>query len=939
MAILTVGVSQQFSTIAAAVAAAKAGDTVQIQAGTYTNDFPHVTSAITIEGVGGIVHLVATVPPPDGKSIMTVDASATIRNLDFSGAKVADNNGAGIRYEAGDLVIQNCSFHDNQDGLLGNPVPGGTITIDGSTFTHNGIGDGYTHNLYVGDIASLTVTNSIFTDAVVGHEIKSRAETNIIKNNVISDGPSGTASYSIDLPNGGNALIEGNTIEKGPHSENPTVIHFGGEGIPYANSQLTITGNTITNDLTARPATLLTNATLSDAIISGNTLLGVPFGTYSNGPATLTGNTEDGRAVPDSVITNSGGGGNVILFNDSLPHNVTLTSGQAVQGSAGLLTATGAGHDTVVGGSGGLVWTGQGGADSITTKAGSSNSIKLGLVGNTVDSEGTDVIKGTTGNDTYTIDGRATVQGSTGNSGYAVNGSAVIAAHGVDTVALGASATAQITAAEYVTLTSNGGTFSLSVQEPGKTVLDTVSVSGGATSLKAYGSGIFLTTGGGSHGEEIDLGTGTHNITSSGPDTIRAGAGNDTVIVTGRAAIYGGTGNLSVFGRGIVGQATVHGGAGPTTIDGNGGNILFQAGTGATFVEDRLSNVAIVGGAGRLSVNADAFSLTVQGGVGGLTLNDKFGGHTITTAAGARDTLNLVGGSSVTSNGTDEIVQSGGASSTITANGAATVDGSSGNNLFTMNGQDLLLTRSAEIDRTTVGGAANVMMSSMSARDVVSVAGGQLSYFDADFSAKNLLLSQVTIHGHALLDRANGASAAITTQGGAATQITTADAARISSYGSDTISAGAGALSVVVGGRAQVIFGAGGGTLTNDGSATVTGGSGNTTLVGGAASALDFQDGSGQALVQLGAGNGTVRAGAGAMTVQAGAGQELIEVQAGKTHGHELVTGFDASRDSIRLDGYAPGSAHVVAYAGGVQLNLADGTQIQFAGLTRLPGF
>ena len=63
--ILTVGAGQQYATIAAAVAAAQDGDVVQVQAGTYVNDFATVTAKITIEGVGGMVNLVATTAPPN----------------------------------------------------------------------------------------------------------------------------------------------------------------------------------------------------------------------------------------------------------------------------------------------------------------------------------------------------------------------------------------------------------------------------------------------------------------------------------------------------------------------------------------------------------------------------------------------------------------------------------------------------------------------------------------------------------------------------------------------------------------------------------------------------------------------------------------------------------------------------------------------------------
>ena len=64
--------------------------------------------------------------------------------------------------------------------------------------------------------------HSVFSQ---GHQIKSRAATNIIVNNRIEDlpqlGRTGYgSSYSIDISNGGVAVIEGNIIEKGPYSRN-----------------------------------------------------------------------------------------------------------------------------------------------------------------------------------------------------------------------------------------------------------------------------------------------------------------------------------------------------------------------------------------------------------------------------------------------------------------------------------------------------------------------------------------------------------------------------------------------------------------------------------------------------------------------------------------------------------------------------------------------
>ena len=267
MSILTVGAGQQFSTIGDAIRASKDGDTVQVQAGTYVNDFATINTKITITAVGGMAHLLATVPPPDGKAIFTINASATLDHLEFSGAKVADANGAGIRYQNGDLVLTNCYFHDNENGILGNPAvtDTGSVTVRNSEFSHNGNGNGLTHNFYIGDVASVVVDNSYFHDSVVGHELKSRAYATTITNSRFQEGETGTGSYSIDTPNGGVVTIQNNVIQQGPQSENPAIIAFGEEGSLRPNSVLSVSGNTILNELSSPSVSAVWNATSSYA--------------------------------------------------------------------------------------------------------------------------------------------------------------------------------------------------------------------------------------------------------------------------------------------------------------------------------------------------------------------------------------------------------------------------------------------------------------------------------------------------------------------------------------------------------------------------------------------------------------------------------------------------------------------------------------------------
>src|SRR4051794_12147020 len=110
MSTLTVGAGQQFQTIASAIAASHDGDVINVQAGTYTNDFAEITHKVTIQGVGGMAKLVATQPIPNGKAILVTDTDITLDHLEFSGATVSAGNGAGIRYQGGNLTITNSYF-------------------------------------------------------------------------------------------------------------------------------------------------------------------------------------------------------------------------------------------------------------------------------------------------------------------------------------------------------------------------------------------------------------------------------------------------------------------------------------------------------------------------------------------------------------------------------------------------------------------------------------------------------------------------------------------------------------------------------------------------------------------------------------------------------------------------------------------------------------
>ena len=280
MTILTVGPGQQFTTIHEAVDAAAAGDTIDVQGGpaiTYTNDFISIGKSLTLQAVGGEVQMVETQSPGNGKAMIVEGvsgANVAINGFDISGVSVPDSNGAAIRYEGGNLSLSNDYFHNNQEGLLGAADPNGSISIDNSEIAFNGDGSGFTHGLYIGAIAQFSLTNSYVHDTAVGHEVKSRAQNNTITNDRILD-LGGSASYSIDLPNGGNATIANNVIQQSATTENPYIIAYAEEGRSNPGTNVSIDGNTIVNDLHNGNEAAVFNATSQGLPFTNNSVFGL----------------------------------------------------------------------------------------------------------------------------------------------------------------------------------------------------------------------------------------------------------------------------------------------------------------------------------------------------------------------------------------------------------------------------------------------------------------------------------------------------------------------------------------------------------------------------------------------------------------------------------------------------------------------------------------
>jgi hypothetical protein len=228
------------------------GDTVDIDAGVYPEDVARWSANnLLLRGVGdGYAHLKSNGASYGGKAIWVIAGNnVTVEWIEFSECTVPDKNGAGIRYEGLNLTVRHCYFHENEMGILGGEYHPSTVKIEYCEFAHQGYGDGYSHNVYIGNIDTLIFQGNYSHHAKIGHELKSRAYVNIILYNQLSNEATGTASREIDLPNGGTAIIMGNIIQQGPKSENSNIIGYGLEGLKNAAPhQVYLINNTIVNE-------------------------------------------------------------------------------------------------------------------------------------------------------------------------------------------------------------------------------------------------------------------------------------------------------------------------------------------------------------------------------------------------------------------------------------------------------------------------------------------------------------------------------------------------------------------------------------------------------------------------------------------------------------------------------------------------------------------
>ncbi len=259
--VIRVGPDWEFTSIQAAWDAAQPGSLIVIDgSATYFDlDASLIASGkdnITIRGINGRPRMEV----PEGevylvqrKGIWVINSNnITIENIEFTGARNFESkNGSGVRVEpVVNITIRDCYFHHNDNGILTSAQADSTVTIEGCEFAYNGYGDGYSHNLYIGEVGTLVFRHNYSHHVKEGHLLKTRALNNYIEYNRLTDEDvkdGYSSGAAIDMPQGGNNYIIGNIMHQG-NDNNCRFVWYGLEEKVNPGKNLYFINNTLVND-------------------------------------------------------------------------------------------------------------------------------------------------------------------------------------------------------------------------------------------------------------------------------------------------------------------------------------------------------------------------------------------------------------------------------------------------------------------------------------------------------------------------------------------------------------------------------------------------------------------------------------------------------------------------------------------------------------------
>lgn len=272
--ILTVGAGQTYATINAALSAAKPGDRVVVEPGTYKESIGITKAVLLKSSVPAVLPpvIAGTKPTLNSAAHAIIDVSAipSASTFEQKGAVIPKVDGAiidgfeivgagmdqtvssmtsGVRIDGpGNYTLRNLYVHGCQEGLAASMSLAATATIENCYVADCGIADGLSHNLYIGDVPQLTINGLVSTMPTYAHALKSRAWRMSVTG---FWGDAANASI-IDVPQGTGTqgAIANFVLTKNTGDANHAVISYCEESQSNGAAGLAFSQGTITADCT-----------------------------------------------------------------------------------------------------------------------------------------------------------------------------------------------------------------------------------------------------------------------------------------------------------------------------------------------------------------------------------------------------------------------------------------------------------------------------------------------------------------------------------------------------------------------------------------------------------------------------------------------------------------------------------------------------------------
>lgn len=205
--------------------AAKPGEEVTIPPGVYRKGI-RVDKPLTVR-MEGVTFRGAV----DRKGAVVVNSSGPVvlDGYTVDTPPGCSSNCAGLRIEGEDyeVTLRNATLLYQEMGVLtGNE--GGRLVIEDSEIGRTGGGSALSHVVYAGWSDELVIRRSVIHDSRrLGHLVKSRAAvTRIVDSKIL--GRDSRHSRLIEIPCGGELVIEGSTLQQSARTDNPEFMMVGG---------------------------------------------------------------------------------------------------------------------------------------------------------------------------------------------------------------------------------------------------------------------------------------------------------------------------------------------------------------------------------------------------------------------------------------------------------------------------------------------------------------------------------------------------------------------------------------------------------------------------------------------------------------------------------------------------------------------------------------